>query len=83
MLRPLASLMDVLGVLIEKYEDEQVPELTRKRSFMKRKLTQRRRRASKQRACGFAPCYNRLRNSFTNIPASLTIPPIVSAFTGL
>jgi HTH-type transcriptional regulator/antitoxin HigA len=25
---PLASLMDVLGVLIEKYEDEQVPELT-------------------------------------------------------
>lgn len=26
--RPLASLMDVLGVLIEKYEDEHVPELT-------------------------------------------------------
>ena len=25
---PLASLMDVLGVLIEKYEDEQLPELT-------------------------------------------------------
>jgi HTH-type transcriptional regulator/antitoxin HigA len=25
---PLASLMDVLGVLIEKYEDEQVPALT-------------------------------------------------------
>jgi HTH-type transcriptional regulator/antitoxin HigA len=25
---PLASLMDVLGVLIEKYEDENVPELT-------------------------------------------------------
>jgi HTH-type transcriptional regulator/antitoxin HigA len=25
---PLASLMDVLGVLIEKYEDERVPELT-------------------------------------------------------
>ena len=25
---PLASLMDVLGVLIEKYEDEQVPELS-------------------------------------------------------
>ena len=25
---PLASLMDVLGVLVEKYEDEQVPELT-------------------------------------------------------
>jgi HTH-type transcriptional regulator/antitoxin HigA len=25
---PLASLMDVLSVLIEKYEDEQVPELT-------------------------------------------------------
>ena len=24
---PLASLMDVLGVLIEKYEDERVPEL--------------------------------------------------------
>jgi HTH-type transcriptional regulator/antitoxin HigA len=24
---PLASLMDVLGVLIEKYEDENVPEL--------------------------------------------------------
>ena len=24
---PLASLMDVLGVLIEKYEDDQVPEL--------------------------------------------------------
>jgi len=26
---PLASLMDVLGVLIEKYEDEHVPELKR------------------------------------------------------
>ena len=25
---PLASLMDVLAVLIEKYEDEQIPELT-------------------------------------------------------
>ena len=25
---PLASLMDVLGVLIEKYEDEHVPDLT-------------------------------------------------------
>jgi HTH-type transcriptional regulator/antitoxin HigA len=25
---PLASLMDVLGVFIEKYEDEHVPELT-------------------------------------------------------
>jgi HTH-type transcriptional regulator/antitoxin HigA len=25
---PLASLMDVLGVLIEKYEDEHVPELS-------------------------------------------------------
>ena len=25
---PLASLMDVIGVLIEKYEDEHVPELT-------------------------------------------------------
>jgi HTH-type transcriptional regulator/antitoxin HigA len=25
---PLASLMDVLGVLIEKYEDDNVPELT-------------------------------------------------------
>jgi HTH-type transcriptional regulator/antitoxin HigA len=25
---PLASLMDVLGVLIEKYEDEHVPEVT-------------------------------------------------------
>jgi HTH-type transcriptional regulator / antitoxin HigA len=25
---PLASLMDVLGVLVEKYEDEQVAELT-------------------------------------------------------
>jgi len=25
---PLASLMDVLGVLIEKFEDEHVPELT-------------------------------------------------------
>jgi HTH-type transcriptional regulator / antitoxin HigA len=25
---PLASLMDVLGVLIEKYEDEYIPELT-------------------------------------------------------
>ena len=25
---PLASLMDVLDVLIEKYEDERVPELT-------------------------------------------------------
>ncbi|HEY2625668.1 MAG TPA: hypothetical protein VGI41_02820 [Candidatus Udaeobacter sp.] len=25
---PLASLMDVLGVLIEKYEDKHVPELT-------------------------------------------------------
>ncbi len=28
MLRPLASLMDVLGVLIEKYEEENVVELT-------------------------------------------------------
>ena len=27
---PLASLMDVLNVLIERYEDEQVPELTDK-----------------------------------------------------
>jgi HTH-type transcriptional regulator / antitoxin HigA len=27
---PLASLMDVLGVLIEKYEDEHVPEITAK-----------------------------------------------------
>jgi HTH-type transcriptional regulator/antitoxin HigA len=27
---PLASLMDVVGVLIEKYEDENVPELTEK-----------------------------------------------------
>ncbi len=26
---PLASLMDVIGVLIEKYEDENVPELTK------------------------------------------------------
>jgi HTH-type transcriptional regulator / antitoxin HigA len=25
---PLASFMEVIGVLIEKYEDEQVPELT-------------------------------------------------------
>ena len=25
---PLASLMDVIGVLIEKYEDERVPELS-------------------------------------------------------
>ncbi len=25
---PLASLMEVIGVLVEKYEDEQVPELT-------------------------------------------------------
>ena len=25
---PLASLMEVLGVLIEKYEDERVPEIT-------------------------------------------------------
>ena len=25
---PLASMMDVIGVLIEKYEDEQVPELS-------------------------------------------------------
>ena len=25
---PLASLMEVIGVLIEKYEDERVPELT-------------------------------------------------------
>ena len=25
---PLASLMEVVGVLIERYEDEQVPELT-------------------------------------------------------
>jgi len=25
---PLASLMEVLGVLIEKYEDEHVPEVT-------------------------------------------------------
>ena len=30
---PLASLMDVLGVLIEKYEDEQVPELTEETSL--------------------------------------------------
>jgi len=28
MLRPLASLMDGLGVLIEKYEEENVAELT-------------------------------------------------------
>ncbi|MET0625178.1 MAG: hypothetical protein ABW250_19725 [Pyrinomonadaceae bacterium] len=28
---PLASLMEVLGVLIEKYEDEHVPELTGER----------------------------------------------------
>jgi HTH-type transcriptional regulator/antitoxin HigA len=42
---PLASLMEVIGVLIEKYEDEHVPELTvdykamgsvRSRSAMKR-----------------------------------------------
>ena len=26
---PLASLMEVIGVLIEKYEDENVPELTK------------------------------------------------------
>ena len=26
---PLASLMDVLGVLVEKYEDDHVPELTK------------------------------------------------------
>ena len=26
---PLASLMEVLGVLIEKYEDEHVPEITK------------------------------------------------------
>ncbi len=26
---PLASLMEVIGVLIEKYEDEHVPELTK------------------------------------------------------
>ena len=25
---PLASLMEIIGVLIEKYEDEHVPELT-------------------------------------------------------
>jgi len=25
---PLASLMDILGVLIEKYEDEYIPEIT-------------------------------------------------------
>ena len=25
---PLASLMEILGVLVEKYEDEQVPELS-------------------------------------------------------
>jgi len=25
---PLASLMEILGVLIEKYEDERVPEIT-------------------------------------------------------
>jgi HTH-type transcriptional regulator/antitoxin HigA len=25
---PLASLMEVIGVLIEKYEDEQIPELS-------------------------------------------------------
>lgn len=27
---PLASLMDVIGVLIERYEDENIPELTGK-----------------------------------------------------
>lgn len=27
---PLASMMEVIGVLIEKYEDENVPELTEK-----------------------------------------------------
>jgi HTH-type transcriptional regulator / antitoxin HigA len=27
---PLASLMEVVGVLVEKYEDEYVPEITRK-----------------------------------------------------
>ena len=27
---PLASLMEVIGVLIEKYEDEHVPELTQR-----------------------------------------------------
>ncbi|MBF0120604.1 MAG: hypothetical protein HQK79_17390 [Desulfobacterales bacterium] len=26
---PLSSLMDVLGVLIEKYEDEYIPEITK------------------------------------------------------
>lgn len=30
---PLASLMDVLGVLIEKYEDEHVPELAEQTDF--------------------------------------------------
>ncbi len=26
--RPLASLMEIIGVLVEKYEDEHVPEIT-------------------------------------------------------
>lgn len=30
---PLASLMDVVGVLIEKYEDEHVPELEADRNY--------------------------------------------------
>ena len=30
---PLASLMDVVGVLIERYEDENVPELDYEQSF--------------------------------------------------
>lgn len=30
---PLASLMDVVGVLIEKYEDEHVPELEAGRNY--------------------------------------------------
>jgi HTH-type transcriptional regulator / antitoxin HigA len=42
---PLASLMDVLGVLIEKYEDGNVSELTSSGRSMKSKVTQRRYRA--------------------------------------
>src|SRR5437867_10482958 len=45
---PLASLMDVLGVLIEKYEDEHVPELTEYRGplLLKSKFTQMRDRTA-------------------------------------
>ena len=48
---PLASLMDVLGVLIQKYEDENVQRWLSNRASMKSKFTQRRFRAPKRSSC--------------------------------